>query len=119
MPRTERKPEDYAATRGANGRFGKGNPGGFGAPMATLAARLRTALLQSVTPEDIVQVGQQLTKLAKRGDLAATKLLLTYCVGAPNQPLVADTTAADALEADNRLRTAERIAELNRGFGAL
>jgi hypothetical protein len=74
-------------------------------------------LLQSVTQEDMRAIGQGLVKQAKNGDMHAVKLLLSYTVGAPTQAIATDTTAADALEAANRLHTAEQIASLNLGFG--
>lgn len=117
MAKSAKSSANFETTRTTSGRFGKGNPGGPGAPLGGLVAQLRTALLQSVTPEDIREVGQALLRQAKDGDLNATKLLLTYTVGTPSQPIATDTSAADALEAQNRWHTAQRIAELNSGFG--
>jgi hypothetical protein len=116
VAKSAKSSESYESTRAANGRFGKGNPGGPGAPMGGLVARLRTALLQAVSTEDIQAVGQTLVKQARDGDLNATKLLLAYTVGAPHQPIAADTTEADALEALNKLDTAQRVADIGRTY---
>jgi len=48
--------------------------------------------------------------------MPAIKMLLSYTVGAPTQAIATDTTAVDAMEAANRLHTAEQIAQLNLGF---
>jgi hypothetical protein len=71
------------AARDANGRFAKGNPGGPGNPFGRLVAKLRLALLESVTPEDIQAIAQTLTQLAKEGDVQAAKLVLAYTIGKP------------------------------------
>ena len=48
------------STNGRNGRgqFAKGNPGGPGNPLARRTARLRSALLRTVTPDDIQRVAK-------------------------------------------------------------
>ncbi len=116
MAKSAKSSDSYDPTRTTNGRFGKGNPGGPGAPLGGLVAQLRAALLQSVTQADIREIGQGLVKLAKNGDMPAIKMLLSYTVGAPTQAIATDTTAVDAMEAANRLHTAEQIAQLNLGF---
>ena len=69
--------------RGSNGRFAKGNGGGPGNPHAVQIARLRAALLKSVTPEDIGDVIQALLAQAKAGDVASIKELLQRLLGPP------------------------------------
>lgn len=44
-------------------------------------AGLRQALFDGVTEADVAEIAQGLVKKAKEGDLAATKLLLSYLVG--------------------------------------
>lgn len=69
--------------RDASGRFAKGNPGGPGNPLAGTLSKLRAALVQSVTEDDIRQIAQTLLNLAKEGDMAATKELLMRTLGRP------------------------------------
>ena len=69
--------------RGPNGRFAPGNRAGRGNPHARRVARLRAALLRSVTPEDIVDVARALLAQAKEGDVAAAKELLQRLLGPP------------------------------------
>jgi hypothetical protein len=72
--------------RDARGRFAPGNVGGPGNPYARQTARLRAALLEVVTEEDIKDVAAALLMKAKGGDLAAIKLLLAYVIGKPAEP---------------------------------
>ena len=69
-----------------NGRFARGNPGGTGNPFARQVAALRQALLDAVSPEDLAAIAQALAEKAKRGDVAAAKVLLGYLVGKPTPP---------------------------------
>jgi len=69
--------------RDAQGRFLKGNPGGPGNPLGQHVARLRKALLEAVTPEDMKEVAAALLAAAKLGDVAAAKELLLRCLGRP------------------------------------
>src|SRR5205814_10512743 len=67
----------------ANGRFAPGNKGGSGNPFARQVAALRQALLDAVSPDDLADIARALADKAKRGDVAAAKVLLTYLVGKP------------------------------------
>jgi hypothetical protein len=89
--------------RGSNGRFAKGNAGGPGNPHAVQVARLRTALLQAVTPEDVVDVIQALLAQAKAGDVASIRELLQRLLGLPVEIDLLERTAAleTAVEAVN------------------
>ena len=64
-----------------NGRFGNGNGGGPGNPFASQVGKLRSVLLETVTPDDMKAVVVKLIELAKGGDLAAMKLLLDRTCG--------------------------------------
>jgi hypothetical protein len=77
--------------RGASGRFAAGNRGGPGNPFARQTARLRQAMLDAVSPEDMQAVIGALKKKAADGDVAAAKLLLSYCIGKPTAPENPDT----------------------------
>jgi hypothetical protein len=81
--------------RDERGRFNQGNQGGPGHPFARQVARLRRALLQSVTEEDIQEVGRRLVALAKEGNVQAAKLLLSYTIGKPQPAPEPDRLDAD------------------------
>jgi len=76
------KPEK-TARRDAQGRFLPGTAGGPGNPMAQHVNRLRRALLEAVTEEDMRAVVAALLAQAKGGDVAAAKELLLRCLGRP------------------------------------
>ena len=85
--------------RDSNGRFAKGNRLGQGNPLAGRAAKLRAALLRSVTEKDVRTIMKSLIREALAGDVASAKLVLAYSVG---QPEAADVSQRlDELE--NRL----------------
>jgi len=69
--------------RDANGRFAKGNPGGPGPAFPRRVAELRAAILDAVTPADVVDVIRALVKAAKGGDVAAAKVFLDRLLGTP------------------------------------
>jgi len=71
--------------RNANGTFQKGHAGGPGNPYARRVAALRSALLAAVTEEDLRAIATTLVEQAKKGDLAAVKILLSYTVGRPTE----------------------------------
>ena len=74
----------------SNGKFAAGNPGGPGNPHGGQVARLRAAMLEAVTSDDMRAVVLKLVELAKGGDLKAIDLLLTRTLGkADSGPLVA------------------------------
>ena len=64
-----------------NGRFGIGNHGGPGNPFASQVGKLRSVLVETVTPDDMKAVVIKLIELAKGGNLAAMKLLLDRTCG--------------------------------------
>lgn len=72
--------------RQANGRFAKGNRGGPGNPQVRRIAALRTAVIASVTPEDMQEVMETLMKKAKAGDMTATQILFDRTLGRPTEP---------------------------------
>jgi hypothetical protein len=92
-------PDGATPGRRSNGQFAKGNRLGQGNPMAGRAAKLRSALLRSVSEADVKAITKSLVQAARDGDVAAVKLLLAYTVG---QPEAADVSQRlDELE--NRL----------------
>ena len=73
----------FADGRDASGRFTKGNPGGPGNPLAGRLSKLRSALVEAVTEEDIREIAEALVQAAKGGDMAATRELLLRTLGRP------------------------------------
>lgn len=71
------------ADRDASGRFVQGNAGGPGNPHAKRVGELRTALLDTVTPEDMQAVVKALVEAAKGGDVAAARVLFERTLGRP------------------------------------
>ncbi len=93
---TSHTQDQAAATdRDARGRFAAGNPGGPGNPFARRVAALRSALVESVTNEDIAAITRTLIDMARDGDVPAAKLLLAYAIGKPG-----DTVQPDRLDLD-------------------
>src|SRR5687768_1674511 len=68
--------------RGA-GSAPAGNRCGRGNPHARRVARLRSALLKAVTPDDLWDVVAALLSQAKAGDVAAAKELFQRLLGPP------------------------------------
>jgi hypothetical protein len=82
--------------RAANGTFAKGNKGGPGNPFARKVAKLRSVLLDAVDPECLKRIASKLIELAELcGDLAAMKLLFSYCLGQPGLAVSPDELDLD------------------------
>jgi hypothetical protein len=81
------------------GRFGPGNAGGPGNPYTAQVGRLRAALMEAVTEDDLRAVVKALVERAKAGDVAAARLLLERVLGRPLE--------ADILE---RIEALEEVA---------
>lgn len=69
--------------RDGKGRFTKGNKEGRGNPFAAKVNRLRSALLQEVSEENIRSILKSLVKQAEQGNLAAAKIVLDRVFGPP------------------------------------
>jgi hypothetical protein len=104
------KPPAADGRRDTHGRFAKGNAGGPGNPFARQVAALRSALLASVTDEDLEAVARELVRQARDGNVAAAKLLLSYTLGKPAPAVDPDTL--DLHEWDLYRRTPDTPAEL-------
>jgi hypothetical protein len=90
-PGPDAKPQAADGGRDAHGRFARGNAGGPGNPFARQVAALRSALLASVTGQDLEDVARALVRQAKEGNVAAAKLLLSYALGRPVPAVDPDT----------------------------
>lgn len=86
--------------RDDRGRFVKGNPGGPGNPLGARVAKLRGALLEAVTPEDVRAVARALVEAAKGGNVQAAREVLQRVLGAP-----------EALDLAERLEALEALLE--------
>src|SRR5688572_1230512 len=67
--------------RDGSGRFVPGNKGGPGNPFARKVGRLRSALLETVTEDDMRAVAAQLVAMARGGNLPAIKELIERTLG--------------------------------------
>jgi hypothetical protein len=82
---------DAPAGRDAKGRFTKGNPGGPGNPFARHVAKLRSALVQCVSEEDIRRIAEGLLVNSRIGHLPSIRILLMYVLGKPSSAVNPDT----------------------------
>jgi hypothetical protein len=82
---------DTPAGRDAKGRFAKGNPGGPGNPFARHVAKLRSALVQCVSEEDIRRIAEGLLLNSRIGHLPSIRILLMYVLGKPSGAVNPDT----------------------------
>ena len=113
--------------RDSCGKFAKGNSGGPGNPYARRVAQMRSIIAAEFTDEDVHQVLRKLVEMAKNGDLAAAKLLLSYAVGRPVEPACdpdhvdaqEQNTRAEELEAEARRVDAAQDAEASKKLDAL
>jgi len=79
------KNEKSTSGRNENGQFAKGNPGGPGNPFARQTARMLWVFRNATSEEDLQIIAAKIRELAKEGDMAAAKLVLTYCIGKPRE----------------------------------
>jgi len=95
--------------RDGQGRFTKDNPGGPGNPYARQIAALRSAMLETVSGDDIRELARVLLESAKGGDVPAARLLLGYTIGAAHaiQPVDPDRVELE----DQKLRAEKRSQE--------
>lgn len=108
-----KEPSTNGNGRQNNGRFAAGNKFSNGNPFAGSVAKLRAALLSSITEDDIKQVGVALLDAAKAGDLGAIRLLLSYCVGTPAPAQDPDRVELDGVLLDTKLNAAKINQEMN------
>src|SRR5215475_1402447 len=94
--------------RQQNGRFGSGNKFGLGNPYCKRAHQLRSALFETVTHEDLVEVTKKLIAMAKGGDIHAIKELLDRVLGKPTASI--ELTQTEAKERIEDLTDDERLA---------
>ena len=69
--------------RDSSGRFARGNKGGPGNPFARKVGQLRSALLETVTEDDMRAVAAKLVQMARGGNLPAIRELLERMLGKP------------------------------------
>ena len=69
--------------RDGRGRFAPGNKCGRGNPLAKRVGRLRSAMIEAVTDDDMRAIIVKLVELAKDGDVTAAREVLDRCLGKP------------------------------------
>src|SRR5262245_22235534 len=69
--------------RDRRGRFALGNRGGVGNPFARQVAALRAEFINGCSRDDLREIRQKFVAMAKQGDHAAAKLVLSYTLGKP------------------------------------
>jgi hypothetical protein len=84
-------PAQPAPGRDGGGRFTKGNKGGPGNPFGRQTAAFRTQLLEAVTKEDMAAICTTLIWRARAGSVPHVKLLFSYIIGKPTEPVNPDT----------------------------
>jgi hypothetical protein len=72
---------DGGTARGAKGRFLPGNKEGRGNPLAGKVAKLRGAMVASITTKDIRAIMDKVKEKAKTGDTASAKLVFERTLG--------------------------------------
>ena len=96
-PQVQPKPQT-TSDRAANGQFKPGNQEACGNPFGRRVAQLRAILMRTVTDGDFAEIAEMLIAKAKKGDLAATRLLLSYTLGKPSTTVNPDRVAIDEWE---------------------
>ena len=95
--------------RDAGGRFTKGNPGGPGNPFARRVSRLRSLIVEELADDDLQAIVSKMVADAKAGDTAAAKLLFSYAIGKPTDPVCQpDHVEAHELDTEAAKLDAER-----------
>ena len=92
--------------RDSKGRFTQGNVGGPGNPLAGKISKLRAALVNAVSEEDINSIAHSLIAAARNGDIRAVKELLDRTIGRPVETDLIERL--EALEAALRVEEAAR-----------
>ncbi|MGH8320466.1 MAG: DUF5681 domain-containing protein [Gammaproteobacteria bacterium] len=105
--------------RDTQGRFAPGNSGGPGNPFARRTAELRSLMLQSVTEEDFRAIIAKLVEKAKKGDLAATREVLTRLFGKPDAAIDPDRVEVDAMQKAHERAEAEEACEHDEMFARI
>ena len=83
--------------RDSAGRFTAGNGFGAGNPFARQSARIRSALMLSVTDDDVTAIVRAMIDRAKSGDVNAARLVLERTIGRVADPVVDDDDDAPEL----------------------
>jgi hypothetical protein len=87
-----------AEERDAKGRFKPGHRGGPGNPHAGQIAKLRAALLETATVQDVKDVYRAMVEKAKKGDVLAAREILDRCLGKSPALLVEKMGEGEALK---------------------
>lgn len=82
--------------RNEAGRFVTGNKAAVGRrrPHAAQVATLRATLFEAITPDRLQRVVNALIVQAEEGNVAASRLILEYCLGKPLETDILDRIEA-------------------------
>jgi hypothetical protein len=83
--------------RASNGRFALGNKASRGNAFARRMAEHRRAMLDAIGADGVTQVAKKLLAQALAGDVAAARVVLSYCVGRPVEVVDPDRLDLDEL----------------------
>jgi hypothetical protein len=104
------------ADHDARGRWTAGNKAAVGRPFARRVAKVRTAILDFVTPARLEELLQRMLRKALAGHVGAARLLLEYAAGKPATALDVDDLDAAELR---QLLDAPDVLTVVRGGGRI
>ena len=98
----------------ANGKFAPGNRGGPGNPYARRVSELRHIILDCLGEEELSDIIHAMIAQAKKGDVAAARLLLQYSLGKPAAAVEPDRMHIDEFQIlkDSAIPSAEWLSML-------
>ncbi len=99
--------------RNPDGTSAKGNRAACGNPFAQRVAKLRTALLNAVSDDDIRAIVAAMVKQAKAGDMVAAREVLTCVVGKPTDAVDPDRVEIDGKQIERELDESNGILRLD------
>lgn len=106
-------------SRKVNGQFGEGNKYGKGNPHAQKVARLRTAMIEAVSIDDMQAIVTALVTQAKAGDIQSIKILLPYLIGAVPQSVNPDELEIEEMKLESRFIDQKGTTDLKRAIGPM
>ena len=95
--------------------FKAGDPGGPGRPKKPIEEKYIKAVYSAIKPDDLKEIVETLSKAAKRGDVQAAKLLMSYLVGIPVQKIAPTTPDGQnpymSMDSGDLIAIAKKIAD--------
>src|SRR5262245_47490500 len=106
---SKRAKQTSDAGRDSKGRFSEGNPGGPGNPFNRRLARMRQAMIEAVSDEDLRAIIRQFGARARIGDRAAATFVFNYTVRKPVAPVNPDRVDIDEWQLNRERPQAEEL----------